>query len=83
MWAAAILVVGSLCTSVQDAPVALPELRLEGLERWKSRIWPAQKERAWEAIPWLPSFGEGVRVAGLERRPLLFWAMNGHPLGCT
>lgn len=85
MWAASMLAVGALCAPVQEgaAPIDLPELRLEDLARWKARIWPAQKERAWETIPWLPSFGEGVRAAGLERRPLLFWAMNGHPLGCT
>ena len=61
----------------------LPELTLEDLESWRERIQPAASERSFEAIPWIPSFSEGVKRADEEGKPLLFWAMNGHPLGCT
>ena len=61
----------------------VPELRLEDLELWRQRIHPAPGERSYEVIPWLPTFADGVRRANEERKPLLFWAMNGHPLGCT
>lgn len=65
------------------AGVAVPELRAEDLGAWRDRIRPAPGELAWDTIPWVPSFGDGVRRASREGRPLLFWAMNGHPLGCT
>ena len=61
----------------------IPEFELEDLEAWRERILPAPEERTFEAIPWIPSFGDGVRRADTEKKPLLFWAMNGHPLGCT
>jgi hypothetical protein len=34
-------------------------------------------------MPWLLTFGEGMLAASEQEKPLLFWAMNGHPLGCT
>ena len=61
----------------------VPDLRTEDLAAWRERIRPAPEELTWDTIPWLASFGDGVRRASEEGRPLLFWAMNGHPLGCT
>ncbi len=53
------------------------------LEAWRDHIRPCDAERAWERIGWHASFAEGLRAANSERRPLLLWMMNGHPLGCT
>ena len=50
---------------------------------WRERILPAGDDLTFERIPWIPTFAEGVLQADAEGRPLLFWAMNGHPLGCT
>ena len=55
----------------------------DDLERWRAYVRPAPEDLAFEAIPWIPSYAEGLRRADAEGRPLLFWAMNGHPLGCT
>jgi len=46
-------------------------------------VRPEPREAAWRNIPWQPSFAEGMRRAAENKQPLLFWAMNGHPLGCT
>ena len=55
----------------------------ETYEAWRSHVWPSEKELAWEEIPWLPNFRDGVLEADAQGKPLLTWVMNGHPLGCT
>jgi len=80
---------GALCNEAA-APVdsrEVPRLRSNlatgTFAAWRDAILPTPEETAWEAIPWLPSFHEGVRVADERDAPLLVWVMNGHPLGCT
>jgi hypothetical protein len=63
--------------------LALPALRTEDLARWTEWILPDANELAFEEVPWIASFSEGLRAAERAQKPLLFWAMNGHPLGCT
>lgn len=53
------------------------------LEEWLVALRPTPAESSWELIPWLPSFAAGIEAANAAQRPLLFWGMNGHPLGCT
>jgi len=53
------------------------------LAAWLEHILPTAAESAWESIPWLPTFADGMRTAQLQNKPLLVWVMNGHPLGCT
>ena len=50
---------------------------------WKRHILPASGELLWETIPWKQSFAEGLRAASSAKKPLILYAMNGHPLGCT
>lgn len=47
------------------------------------RVVPAPDDLGWNAIPWRVSYAEGVLDADRLDRPVLLWAMNGHPLGCT
>lgn len=61
----------------------LPELTDEDVPRWRTLVEPNGEELAFETIPWIASFAEGLRAAEAAGKPLLFWAMNGHPLGCT
>ena len=61
----------------------LPALQDAGIARWSEWIQPARAELGFEEIPWIASFAEGLQAAERAGRPLLFWAMNGHPLGCT
>ncbi len=49
----------------------------------REQILPKASELAWTQIPWRGSFHEGLAEALVQRKPLLFWGMNGHPLGCT
>ena len=70
--------------TLEPAPVTadLP-LTDQNVEAWRDYILPSPEELAWTQIPWLPTFSEGILAAEAVDKPLLFWAMNGHPLGCT
>ncbi len=50
---------------------------------WRDYITPPENELRWKSIPWRTSFTEGMVDADKFDKPLLLWAMNGHPLGCT
>jgi hypothetical protein len=50
---------------------------------WRDRIRPRAVERSFATVPWLPTFWDGVMTAQKEDKPILLWAMNGHPLACT
>ena len=88
MIAPVLTVIAGLQATVEDPATAvrripMPELRAEDLPRWREHLRPSDEDVAFERIPWIADFAEGVRRADAEGRPLLFWAMNGHPLGCT
>ena len=61
----------------------LPEIEIGDLDAWGRWIRPREQEAAFEEIDWIADFAGGLRAAQSEQKPLLFWAMNGHPLGCT
>jgi len=63
--------------------IPIPELRAADLPVWRKHLRPTADELAWREIPWLSTFTEGVLAAAEQEKPLLFWTMNGHPLGCT
>ena len=50
---------------------------------WRNHITPTTDELAAERLPWLTTFGDGLRASAAQDKPLLLWMMNGHPLGCT
>ncbi|MGB0951659.1 MAG: hypothetical protein ACPG31_00395 [Planctomycetota bacterium] len=63
--------------------VAMPELDRSEYRAWRRYLRPTDEEAAFEAIPWLPTFADGLKAAEEAQLPLLLWVMNGHPLGCT
>ena len=64
-------------------PLVIPSPAPGNVDDWQRHIWPSPDEVRWMEIPWHPTFGGGLAAAGRAGKPLLFWAMNGHPLGCT
>lgn len=46
-------------------------------------IRPSDEELSFESIGWKPTFWEAVTEAQATGKPILLWAMNGHPLACT
>jgi hypothetical protein len=71
------LLVGSLVLA------AAPELNDESLDQFRDDIRPRDEELAYLKIGWHESFFSAVNEARETNRPILLWAINGHPLGCT
>ena len=46
-------------------------------------ILPAGDELAWRSVPWRAEFRTALVEASQAGKPVLLWAMNGHPLGQT
>jgi len=51
--------------------------------KWRDYLLPGEKDLAYKAIPWRASYWDAVVEAQVKDKPILLWAMNGHPLGCT
>lgn len=67
---------------VQPPPV-VPELSDANLRYWIDFIRPADDDKKWERLDWRTELGAALEEAKQLQRPILLWAMNGHPLGCT
>ena len=65
------------------APVTAPELTDETFAGLRDFIIPSKEESAWRDIGWYPSLWGAVVEAHAQKKPVLLWAMNGHPLACT
>ena len=59
------------------------ELTDASYAHWRDYLLPSPADLAYKAIPWRASFWDAVVEAQAKDRPILLWAMNGHPLGCT
>lgn len=54
-----------------------------GIEAWRTFLLPSAQELAYRRIPWHARLIDGIEAARRQQRPMMLWAMNGHPLGCT
>ena len=61
----------------------LPEFTDANLDRWIDFIRPSGPELGWRAVRWHNSLSEAAKEAARLKRPILLWAMNGHPCGET
>lgn len=78
-WSVFVLLVIAL-PAAADPP---KELTDKTFAEWRDRIRPKSEERSIETIPWFSTFWDAVIAAQKEDRPILLFAMNGHPLACT
>ena len=72
----------------QEGPAALEDLLKRGLNdesyaSWRDFLLPRPEELRWQEIPWRLSLREAMTEAGKTGKPILLWAMNGHPFACT
>jgi len=58
----------------------LDEANFEALFAW---VLPDEDELEWRKIGWRGVLADAVEEARRTDRPILLWAMNGHPLACT
>lgn len=75
---AVIGLVGALCASA-----GAQDLGEADLARWREYLAPSETECAWEGVAWRQSFRRGIADSQIDGRPILLWAMNGHPMGCV
>ena len=66
--------------SAQEGPPALDD---KNLKTWLDFILPSPEEAQWEKLGWRPELWTAVQEAKALQRPILLWAMNGHPCGLT
>jgi hypothetical protein len=62
---------------------AAQELTPATYVRWRDYLRPGEKDLAYKSIPWRAGYWDAVVEAQAKDKPILLWAMNGHPLGCT
>ncbi len=68
----------------QEAPAAgVPALSDATFKPLLEFVRAKPRELGFEEIRWRPTFWEGVVEGQREGKPVLVWAMNGHPLACT
>tara|TARA_Y100000588_G_scaffold20175_1_gene20477 strand:- start:568 stop:837 length:270 start_codon:yes stop_codon:yes gene_type:complete len=59
------------------------ELTDANYAKWRDHVLPRNWELSYRRIPWQTSFWDAVIEAQAKDKPILFWAMNGHPLANT
>jgi hypothetical protein len=53
------------------------------LDRKVASVLPTANEERWLQIPWRTDPMQARVQAERAGKPLFFWVMDGHPLGCT
>ena len=74
---------GSLCVLLLCAPAYAQVVTDATIERQLEAILPSAKELAWRSAAWRPELRQALLEANELDRPIMLWAMNGHPLGQT
>ncbi|MFO0876171.1 MAG: hypothetical protein U0840_02270 [Gemmataceae bacterium] len=70
-----------MLTTVLTLALLCPaEVRDSDLDRLRRQIVPSTAEQAWLRLDWEVTLWDAVVRAQKEDRPILFYAMNGHPM---
>ena len=64
----------------QDGPEGMT---WERTAQVREHVLPSAEESRWLDIPWRSRLWDAVEEARRVGKPILLWAMNGHPLGCV
>ena len=59
------------------------QLTQASLAEWRAAILPTAEELAFRKIGWRSELRNGLIEGERTNKPVLLWAMNGHPLGCV
>ena len=77
------LVLAAATVTAAPTKVQAPALTAETYGHWQGLIRPSVDDLRFEEVPWRPSLSAAMREAQAADKPVLLWAMNGHPLGCV
>jgi hypothetical protein len=78
-----LLALGLLACDTAHSAAADLGLDPQTAEAVRARVLPTAAELAWQTLQWRDALADAVLEADAVDRPVLLWAMNGHPLGCT
>ena len=56
-------------------------LTAEAFEKLHKELQPP-KDEAWMSVPWKINLLEARDLAAEQKKLILIWSMDGHPLGC-
>lgn len=73
----------ALLTLLPQGPVPAPVPDADNFREWLTYVQPSEEELSYRQVGWRNEFWPAVQEARELGRPILFWTMNGHPLGCT
>ena len=73
----------SAAISDTAAPFSGPALNEQTFAQLRNLICPTPEEVRWQDVSWRTTFWDAVQEAQATDKPILLWAMNGHPLACT
>lgn len=59
------------------------ELTEKNYDDIKKEVLPTAAEEEWRKIDWHPTLWDGVIKGQKDEKPIMLFAMNGHPFGCT
>lgn len=59
------------------------ELTEKNYDSIKKQVMPTVQEEEWKRIGWHATLWDGVIAAQKADKPMMLFAMNGHPVGCT
>ena len=60
----------------------VPPLAAQTLDEKMRAVLPSKDEDRWLEIDWHTNIAEAREAAERQGKPILFWVMNGNPLGC-
>lgn len=63
--------------------LAAPKLTKQSLPYWLQFLAPKPDELKFAQSGFLTTLWEAVLLANKNQKPILLWAMNGHPMACT
>jgi hypothetical protein len=70
----------TLATVIASDNLQAQELTDATYTKWRDHVLPRTWELNYKKIAWRPSYWEAVIEAQEKDKPILLWAMNGHPL---
>ena len=77
-----LLVVVAACFTPSGS-VSAETVKKDNFTKIRDLVMPKPAEIAWRDIPWRATYWDAVCDAQKEDKPIMLFAMNGHPMGCT
>ncbi|MCW8132384.1 MAG: hypothetical protein KIS92_18700 [Planctomycetota bacterium] len=78
-WTAHAATPGAKEQSTYTENMTAPEVSETSLRKLADMIRPTEAESSWKKVGWRTNFWAAVQEAKELQRPILLWAMNGHP----